>query len=309
MILQDNSGEMCEPIQATDSAGNSCVSVSGTGPTPGFCSVCEPGDTSPPVTPADCSFGGANPPACASKMQLTSYVMNQVLGGLQSAPGSVYLGLSNFPGSANQGECAAGAVVVPIGHAADTVPAIDDFYQGIVNVTGGGGPLAATVTGIASGPVLGNATLSHKYLVLITGGLPNCDSSNPCATEPWSDGQTHGCESTNLVAGGATPPSGCACSFGGCSSPPTCCPAPGGGIPAGDYCIDGPASVAAVANLYDSYGVQTYVVGMGLEWEAAENSSILQQIAAAGHGSSFVATDPASLQMALQSLFQELSGG
>jgi hypothetical protein len=263
--------------------------------------------------PGDCAFGAGGVPACATRLQLSAYLVPRILG--QVVPANLFLGLATFPAPSSDGAvCTAGSVVVPVSDATSTLEPIAASYQSVAGAAAGGGPLAATLEAITADPVMGDPSLQRKYVVLITGGLPNCDAANPCATEPWSDGVVRGCESQSVVASQgiqASPPAGCLCSFGACLDPQQtndCCPAPAAsGSLSGDVCLDGAASVAAVSQLYSAYGIQTSIVAMGMDWAA--QSALLQQLAEAGHGSSALATTPEQLQAALQALFTQLSGG
>ncbi|MHB8419336.1 MAG: vWA domain-containing protein [Myxococcales bacterium] len=321
MIVQDTSGSMCESIGLTDSAGNSCISGDGgIGLDPTYCSFCQPGDTSPVANAADCTFGGATEPACATKMQLTSYAVNASLSGLTLAPEQAYLGLMAFP--AANSSCGAGTAIVAVGDAVPdtkgapgTIQQIQSFYSSIADSPGGGTPTAATLKAVVSDPRM-SSTDTNKYVLLITDGLPNCNAEQACATEPWSDGTAHGCASPTLLAAqgtNASPPAGCSCSFGDCAgtSDFTCCPINTGPTPPGEYCLDGQGSVAAAQGLLQNNNIKTIVVGMGLDFTAAQ-FSVLDDIMDAGGsglngGQHYQANTPAELLAVLQQLIQQLT--
>jgi hypothetical protein len=304
MIVQDLSGSMCEPIQLTaPNNGPSCLAT--TGSNMGYCSVCSPGGGS-------C----ADPTDCASKIQLVATSMSSILSGLKPAPGQLNIGLTTF-GGANQTGCNTGSVQVPVADAVTTIPEITQFYASAG--PGGGTPTSATLAVAATDPTLTNPDpTARKFILLVTDGLPNCDQTSPCMTEPWSNGQVYGCASTAEVAatlstGTATPtpPADCVCSFGSCpnvNDTSLCCPLPDtvGPVQAPWYCLDDVGTEGEIAKLYSSQNITTYVVGMGYDY--GSNSSVLDAMAAAGHGNptAFQASTPAALQMALSSLIQQV---
>ncbi|MHB8419335.1 MAG: hypothetical protein ACYDCL_14755 [Myxococcales bacterium] len=304
MIVQDTSGSMCESIQLADSAGNACVSTAGNADAK-YCSFCQPGDTSSVGSSADCGGGGA----CATKMQLTSSAMNQILGELNPTKGSLFLGLTAFPSDSSCGTPT--AAVVPIGDATQTIPQIEAFYSSIADNPNGGTPTAATLGVVAQDPAMTDPT-ARKFVLLVTDGLPNCNGGNACGTAAWSNGQSYGCESPNFLAGpgggpNASPPAGCTCSFGSCNDltvTASCCTGP-----SPLFCLDGTAAVGAVQALYNQ-GVTTYVVGMGLDYSAGA-AAVLDEMAQAGQNSPdaghIQANDPATLLSVLQNLIRTLS--
>ena len=295
MIAQDTSGSMCEAIQLAADGGAACLGSDG------YCSNCAMGS------------GGANgscasPTDCATKMQLAAQAVSQVLGDLKPAAGQLFFGLASFP---NGQGCTPGAVQIPVGDATTTIPLIQQWYQGIANNPAGGTPTAVTLTGaVATEPTMANSDpTARKFLLLITDGLPNCDANHPCATMPWSDSKIHGCESPSYLAsaqgGGinASPPAGCACSYGACNTGSLnfCCTS-------ADVrtCLDDQASTAAVASLYAKQNIVTYVVGMGFDYT---NAAVLDAMAAAGHGNAthYQADDPAQLLAVIQGLLAQLT--
>lgn len=290
MIVQDLSAENCEPLAPTDAAGDTCVGKDG------YCSACVPGNGSCPSS------------TCRSSFQITQAAMQSVLG-TAPARSNLQLGLTVEPGPQGTPACQTGVSVVPVGPG--NAGLIVRAYSAVQ--TAGGSPTAATLLGpVAADPVMkGAGGKLRRYVVLIAGGVPNCDASNPCATEAWSDGNVHGCASPAVLAQQgiqASPPAGCSCSFGSCTeaSSLTCCPALQ--APEGNFCTDETASVAAVAALYQNLGIVTYVVGVGPVAKAY--GSVFDAMAAAGHGSPahLQADDEASLQTALQQLLAQLAG-
>ncbi len=296
MIVQDLSGSMCQPIQATDPAGASCLGTTGT-LTTGYCSNC---------------FSGAgacsDPVNCASQLQQAASTLTSVLNSLDPASGQLSLGLASFPSSTSQ--CGTGSVEVSVGDAVGTIPRIIQFYGGAA--PSGGGPLAATLAVAATDPLMANPDpTARKFILLVTNGWPNCAASSPCATEDWSNGQPLGCASPAVVAAAgitASPPAGCTCSFGNCTDISTlasCCPI----APAAQsslYCLDEQNSASELATLYSTLNITTFVVAVGFAYGG--NPTVLNELAAAGHGSAspLQANDPAALQALLATL---IAGG
>ena len=73
------------------------------------------------------------------------------------------------------------------------------------------------------------------------------------------------------------------------------------------YCLDDVNTEAEIASLYAKQNITTYVVGMGYDY--GSNVSVLNAMAAAGHGNStaFQANTPAALQSAITGLIQTVS--
>jgi hypothetical protein len=315
MIVQDLSGSMCEPIQLNaPSGGGSCLATSPSS-CANYCSGCSPG--------CNACTDSAD---CGSKMQLVSSALTSILNSLKPATGELNLGLAAFGGTAQADECTPGTVKVPIGDAVTTIPQVDSFYA--TAVPAGGTPTAATLQVAAQDPALENPDPSaRKFIILVTDGLPNCSEDSQvtsCLTALWPDGVAHGCESPSLLpqVGGQPqqPPTGCACSFGSCveanASAPDCC-APNlndnasGCAQADDceswYCLDDQGTEGVIASLYANQNIVTYVVGLGYDY--ASNPTILNAMAAAGHGSStaFQASSPAALQTQLTNLIETVA--
>ncbi len=299
MIVQDTSGSMCESIGLTDNTGVSCIGKDG------YCSNCSPGNGS-------CANG------CTTKMQLTTNSINQILGQLNPASGQLFIGLTAFPDDLTGNEdpsvaCATGKVIVPVGDATTTTPQIQQYYTSIAGNPSGGTPTGATLLGpVADDPSMKNPDpTAPKYVLLITDGLPNCNSNNPCGTMAWSNGSVYGCESPTFLASqgtNASPPAGCTCSFGDCSGKAgsgTCC---SGSSPA--FCLDATAAIAAVTSLKNQ-GVTTIVVGMGSDYTQGAASVLDGMMVAGGSGlnggTHYQADNPATLLSVLQNLIQQLT--
>ncbi|MHB1846887.1 MAG: hypothetical protein ACYCWW_18865 [Deltaproteobacteria bacterium] len=305
MIVQDTSGSMNEPIQLQAPNGDSCIS-----PNNGYASCAL--DNSCPSSADDAD--------CQTRMVLTAQDVQGALNQLKPAAGALFVGLASFPYTdpkslgPSSDQCQAGAVEVSVQDAVEGIPAIDGWYTSLLansNQPSGGTPTAATLSiAVANDSHMSDPDPSvPKYVILVTDGLPNCDSSHPCGSEPWSDGVAHGCESVKVLATqgtNATPPTGCVCSFGTCPDPSaknagaTCCPA---NSPL--YCLDDQASINAVAGLKANQNITTYVVGLGYDYN---NGTILDAMAAAGGtGTHLQANDPATLQSTLAKLLQSVT--
>ncbi len=302
-------------------------------------SMCEPIDRDAGLVTDTTNFGYAY---CAangdeSKMGLTATVMQSVLLGLDPVKDPFFLGLTSFPGQG--GGCGAGATEYPLGDATTTLMQISAWYNGITGNESGATPTAATLAGpVASDPVFQSPDAgTAKYVLLITDGLPNCNSMNACvfgspAEYSWSDGNQRGCMSPNwLAATGAgmpTPPANgeCVCALGACTNPDPnrgytyrndCCivdptvEASDGGFPyavdAADECLDATNTVQAIAALY-AQGITTYVVGMGFDFT---NATVLDLMAQAGqndpNATHFQADNPEQLAMTLHDLIAFLA--
>lgn len=168
--------------------------------------------------------------------------------------------------------CAPGVVEVPIpstaGAAASSIKAKLGGYT-----PAGGTPSAATLRNLASDPSLTSAEPTNNYVLLVTDGMPNCNSALSTA------------ECT-------------ACTNGG--DPTKYC---------GDVrnCLDSVALVGAVEAL-KAKGVDTFVVGFGSAF-SQEAKKVLDDAAVAGGQAQagqptkfYLATDSASLKAALDQI-------
>ncbi|HUB05487.1 MAG TPA: hypothetical protein VMB50_00710 [Myxococcales bacterium] len=308
MIVQDLSGSMSEPIQLTAPAsGQSCLATSGPGSCAGYCASCSPGC-------GPCS----DPTDCGSKMQLVTTAMTGILNGLKPAAGQLNMGLTSFGGGNNDG-CVTGTIQVHIGDAVTTIPEIDQIYNSASPA--GGTPTAATLQVAATDPALTNPDPSaRKFIILVTDGLPNCSEDSEataCQSAKWPDGNTYGCASPNwqvpqVNGQDQQPPPGCVCSFGSCADPSKntsdCCEAASvAGSEAPWYCLDDQGTENVIASLYANQNIVTYVVGLGYDY--ASSPTVLNAMAAAGHGSptAFQASSPAALQTQLTNLIETVA--
>lgn len=174
-------------------------------------------------------------------------------------------GAAIFPGSA--GECSNGVEIMA------TAPG-DAFHSPTEDgpttrtllrttaavVPAGGTPTAATLRALAS---LLSALPGKTYVVLMTDGGPNCNSSRSCGISK--------CISNIEGAPGCIPGDDQSESAGN----PNCCKAPKGGS---TQCLDDDDTTAAIASLH-AEGIPTYVVGIP---GSGPYSTVLSKFAAAG---------------------------
>ncbi len=252
VIVLDESGSMVEPAglnyfqNPCSSTNAACCTDTGDYPSSGT-NWCPPGGPSP-----SCN----NP--CKWDDMLTA-MTDPTKGFLALAAGKAQFGFVGFPTDAACGTPA--ELDVQIGP--NTTTAIATAIQS--SRPNGGTPTAATLRMVGDAPNFVQGGVD-SYVMLITDGLPNCDSNDPhlgtacsrcadagiCACPVNADGSSTCCNPT------VTPTTTC---YGATS------------------CLDGAASVAAVAELAQK-GIQTIVVGFGAEATLA--GPVLSAMATAG---------------------------
>lgn len=184
---------------------------------------------------------------------------------LRSIGHRVRYGAAVFPawGAAANDGCAPGEEVFPTQQgdpptyaAAGQDGPILQSMLGALNVQPlGGTPTSSTLEGLT--PAL-TALEGKTFVVLATDGAPNCNESATCTAE----------ECMINVEGGSVNDKKCDASLN------CCAPSLGGPI----WCVDRPASVKAIADLYAA-GISTYVIGMpGSETYA----NVLDEMAVSG---------------------------
>lgn len=184
-------------------------------------------------------------------------------------------GVLMYPGASYQFACDTGTVV-------RTVAATSTQVAGAYAATGPGGgtPTAASLRE-ALAYLRTLPTTAPIHVLLITDGLPNCNTSlnaASCATT------TPNCPNTNTCVPGTN-----------------CC-----GLGAKD-CLDDTASVSAAAALR-ALNIKTYVVGFDQALTSGNNKAVLDSIAAAGGTTSaYVAGNQAALTAALNQIAQTTS--
>jgi len=182
-------------------------------------------------------------------------------------------GLEMFPNSATTFNCSTGTTLNPVPSTSAQVAATYNAYA-----PGGGTPTAPSLDA-ARAYLTGLSLATPAYVLLITDGLPNCNTANnpyTCSTT------TLGCKSLNTCVGSS------------------CC-----GLGAKD-CLDDAASNASAAALWAA-GIKVYVVGFGAG-ATGNNKGVLDAIAqAGGTGSAYAVTDQAGLSAALNSIAANVS--
>lgn len=222
----------------------------------------------------------------------------------------VEYGLLTFPGPDEEEApllgCGAGEVVFSV-REGDPLrcrnrpggPVLDAFSEVVSSLSAGGGtPLSATLA--ASLEVVQDLR-APASIVLVTDGAPNCNAEADCGPEACIP---------NLV-GGALPSGTCDASFNCCDSEEVADEdLPFIGLPEAQ-CVDGPASIRAVAALEEA-GVRTFIVGIPGSEAFADLLSDLARAGATERASGaayFDVRDGAALAVALDSIFTEVSQG
>ncbi|MDP2269540.1 MAG: VWA domain-containing protein [Archangium sp.] len=175
-------------------------------------------------------------------------------------------GAAMYPQSTTTFNCTTGTVVTPI---ADTTTGITSAYN--TAVPGGGTPTAASLLAVRS-HLLGQGLTTPAYVLLITDGLPNCNTSlDPNACSPT----TPGCGPT---------PATSTCALGS------------------KDCLDNNATVSAAQQLFAA-NIKVFVVGFDNALTAGNNKAVLDAIASAGGtGSAYVANSQAQLTSTLNTI-------
>lgn len=175
-------------------------------------------------------------------------------------------GAAMYPQSTTTFNCTTGTVVTPI---SDTASGITNAYN--VAVPGGGTPTAASLLAVRT-HLLAQGLSTPAYVLLITDGLPNCNTSldaNSCSPT------TPGCGPT---------PAASACALGS------------------KDCLDSNATVSAAQQLFAS-GIKVFVVGFDSTLTAGNNKAVLDAIASAGGtGTASVASNQAQLTSTLNTI-------
>lgn len=178
-------------------------------------------------------------------------------------------GVGMFPNQSTTFNCATGGVVSAVPSSAAQVTAA---YNAAA--PGGGTPTAETLR-VAKSYLQSLNLATPAHVLLITDGLPNCNTSNNAATCATS---TPGCLNTSTCSGSS------------------CC-----GLGAKD-CLDSTNSSAAAAELLAA-GFKVFVVGFGTSLTSGNNRAVLDAMAAAGGtGTSYVASNQAALSSALNQI-------
>jgi len=224
-------------------------------------------------------FPNCNETTCPTRMGAARRAMDSFL----SMNGSIArMGLTIYPHNDTPGSAvctAAGApdVLVPINPASDDVPDLQSWADGInmqlqlpCNTTPAPAtcPLGGTPTGGSLGFLAGMSELHDPnrddFVLLITDGLPNCNSANP-----------------NTCAN----PTACKCTLiNPTNGTPQCAPMPNDAAFCVRGCLDQDGSVEAIRNLRmaPGGGVKTIVVGFGSDFGSGDGFDVLNAMAIAG---------------------------
>lgn len=175
-------------------------------------------------------------------------------------------GAEMFPHDTTTFNCTTGTVVSGISYSSSGV---SSAYANAI--PGGGTPTAASLL-TAKSYLQGQALTTPAYVLLITDGLPNCNTAldaNTCAPT------TPGCGPT---------PAQSTCALGS------------------KDCLDSTATVNAASSL-NAAGIKVFVVGFDSTLTAGNNKAVLDAIASAGGTSSaYVASNQSQLQSVLNTI-------
>ncbi len=209
----------------------------------------------------------------------------------------VHFGAAVFPGIPARDSCATGTEVFPtrpgdpaIYAATDTYgPVLTSFLSGLASIgPTGGTPLSPTMVHLT--PTLQELP-GETFVVLATDGSPNCNDEAEC------DGFDCAINYSQVVLEDGT----------NCSGSINCCDPRYTSAGAGPiHCLDGPASVDAVAALAAD-GIKTYVIGLP---DAADYAALLNEMAVAGntgHTRYFAAADATDLATHLRAIGAEVA--
>lgn len=177
-------------------------------------------------------------------------------------------GAAMYPRDTTTFNCTTGTVVSNIN---TNAALIGTAYNAAV--PGGGTPTAASLQLVRSHLASQNLS-TPAYVLLITDGLPNCNTSLDANT----------CTPTSTAACGTVPPAQSSCGLGA------------------KDCLDTQATVTAATQLRNA-GVKVFVVGFDSTLVAGNNKAVLDAIASAGGTTSaYVANNQAQLQSVLNTI-------
>jgi uncharacterized membrane protein YgcG len=175
-------------------------------------------------------------------------------------------GAAMYPHDTTTFNCTTGTVVTPI---SSTPTGVQSAYAAAI--PGGGTPTAASLQAVRS-HLLGQNLTTPAYVLLITDGLPNCNTAldaNSCSPT------TPGCGPT---------PAASSCGLGS------------------KDCLDSQATITAAQQLFAA-GIKVFVVGFDSTLTAGNNKAVLDAIASAGGtGSAYVASSQAQLTSTLNTI-------
>lgn len=179
-------------------------------------------------------------------------------------------GAAMYPRDTTTFNCSTGTIVSAI---STSTAGITSAYNSAV--PGGGTPTAASLQAVRT-HIAAQGLATPAYVLLITDGLPNCNTGLDANT----------CTPTSTAACGTVPPAQSSCGLGA------------------KDCLDTQASVTAAQQLFAA-GVKVFVVGFDSTLIAGNNKAVLDAIAAAGGTSSaYVANNQAQLTNVLNTIAQ-----
>ncbi len=198
-------------------------------------------------------------------------VLTRPTGLLATTKGAAFYGLAVFPGSDQPNTCIAGTTLLDISDSSDNVNAITTALVNLIPA--GGTPTALTLQALANDSQLKQSSdpQQARYVLLVTDGIPNCNPANQgvceaCKAEECGGGDAGQGECTQCFV------APCSATFALYADTP---------CDAFNACADGDNAVAAVSALA-GLGVQTFVVGLGLETSSVDGAALLNRMAIAG---------------------------
>lgn len=212
--------------------------------------------------PAGCGVStGPCPATCPTRISELRAAMNTFLTG--TGAGVAWTGMAIFPTKVTGDACGAtvaGDVVVQLAQNKTDLDADIKAAAMTVNtqiqslVPGGGTPTADSLRFLTSYPPLtDNPEGRAQFVLLLTDGLPNCNSSNP-----------------NTCSNGSPLGAACKCTLASCSA--AFC---------AQGCLDKDNSAAAIVEL-EKKNINTIVIGFGADTSSGDGPDTLNAMAEAG---------------------------
>lgn len=238
-LLVDKSGSMTFAVNPNDC--NCIVNGGACSPDAGIPSHC--GETLQPACPVNCPTRWGD-----LKSAMTQFL---------STSGAVArMGLAFFPVSA----CGPPTTMSQdISSSNDVDTELQGWSNQILNkITstnpGGGTPTAASISFLAGNPGLADS-LRDNFILLLTDGLPNCNTAFDPPYDPANPNGACRCTDSNIDSCKASPRA---------------------------LCLDQSATVNAIAAAFSQRNIRTIVVGFGAETAAGDGPMVLEAMAQAG---------------------------
>ncbi len=246
-----------------------------------FLLVDKSGSMSGPILPSDpqctpgCGPGGpACPAGCKTRISELRSAMNTFL---TSSATVARMGLAFFPADSSCGATAAVSSDLPPENAtADdngtdatlTAKAMDINGKIAVIAPNGGTPTADSLAFV--GGKFDLTSPRQKFILLMTDGLPNCNSNNQNATCTCNPSICGSCSAPNAIC--MAQAAACNCTTSSCAAGTALC---------SKGCLDGDGSTATIADL-NTKGIKTIVVGFGADTAGGAAATVLNAMAVAG---------------------------